>query len=66
MRFDALNGAERAVLVELEKTTRGGIAKEVLDKLYSLGLAEDRDGIPGITGKGREYLMHSRYLGDIK
>jgi hypothetical protein len=60
MKLDALNGFERAALVELEKTTLGGIAKEALDKLYSLGLVEDRDGIARLAGKGREFLMHSR------
>ncbi|WP_211474806.1 hypothetical protein [Collimonas humicola] len=66
MRLDVLNAIERAALVELEKTTQGTIAQHVLDKLYSLGLAEDRAGTPCITGKGREFLMQSRYLGEVK
>jgi hypothetical protein len=66
MRLDILSDTEKSALVELEKTTPGAITQMSLDKLYSLGLAEDRDGIPRLTGAGRDFLMHSRYVGDAK
>lgn len=65
MKSDILTDAERTALVELEKTTPGIIKREYLAKLYELGLADEVVGIPRLTGEGRRFLNHSRYLGQV-